>query len=305
MSENSEAAPPRRARPDAPDEAGRMSLADHLIELRKRLLISFVAVFIMTIVGFMLWKPILDFMIDPYCRLPQAREVIKGDCNLFAFDILGELGVRLKVAMIGGIILAGPIWLYQLWAFIAPGLHRKERRWAFWFIAVSFLLFVGGTAFAYYTLDKGLEFLLGIGGDRVANLVEINKYFGFVTLMLLAFGVSFEFPLILVVLNIAGVLPTQRMQSSRRIVAFGIALFAAIITPTQDPFTFAAMAGPMYIFFEAAIVFGRIRDAARRRRAENDPLAQLADDEMSQIDDRPSEIDERPSRLEDLDLDEE
>jgi sec-independent protein translocase protein TatC len=281
-------------------DESRMTLGEHLVELRKRLLISVAAVFVMTIVAFLMWQRILNVMITPYCRLAQAKAT-DGSCALYAFDILGELGVRLKVALVGGVIFAGPIWLYQLWAFIAPGLHRKERRWGFWFIAASFLLFVGGTGFAYLTLDKGLSFLLTIGGSGVQNLVEINKYFSFVTLMLLAFGVSFEFPLVLVILNIAGVLSTARMRSSRRTVAFLVALFAAVITPSQDPFTFAAMALPMYAFFEFAIVFGRLRDRARRRRSVNDPNAQLADDEMSVIDDSPSDIDTRPSSLDEFD----
>lgn len=277
-----------------------MTLAQHLIELRKRLLLSVAAVFVMTVVAFFLWQRILSVMIAPYCRLPQSQ-TINGKCAVYAFDVLGELGVRLKVALIGGVIFAGPFWLYQLWAFIVPGLHRKEKRWAFWFIAVSFVLFIAGCAFAYFTLDKGLSFLLGIGGDRVQNLIEINKYFGFVTLMLLAFGVSFEFPLIMVVLNIAGVVTTARMRSSRRTVLFLVGVFSAVITPTQDPFTFAAMAVPMYLFYEAAIIFGRVRDRAIRRRIASDPLTHLGDDEISVIDDRPSYVDDRPSRLDDPD----
>lgn len=280
-------------------DESRMTLGEHLVELRKRLLISVAAVFVMTVVAFFLWETILDVMIAPYCRLSQAQTFDKK-CAVYAFDILGELGVRLKVALIGGVIFAGPIWLYELWAFIAPGLHRKERRWGFWFIAVSFLLFVGGTAFAYFTLDKGLSFLLTIGGSQVQNLVEINKYFSFVTLMLLAFGVSFEFPLVLVILNMAGVVSTARMRSSRRTVGFLVALFAAVITPSQDPFTFAALAVPMYVFFEAAILFGRLRDRRRRRRTANEPLATLGDDEMSVVDERPSEIDDRPSNLDEF-----
>lgn len=300
MSDTTETAQ-TRARPPDPDDAGRMSLAEHLIELRKRLLISVVAVFVMTVVAFFMWERILDVMLTPYCRLPEAQRSPTGECLLYNFDILGEFAVKLKVSMIGGVILAGPIWLYQLWAFIAPGLHRKEKRWGLTFVIVSFLLFVSGTFFAYLTLDQGLSFLLNVGGDRVSNLLNVNAYFSFVTLMLLAFGISFEFPLVLIVLNVAGVVSTRRMRSSRRTVAFLVALFAAIITPSQDPFTFAAMAVPMYVFYEAAILFGRVNDRAKRRRAAKDPYAGLADDEISEIDDRPSEIDDRPSRLDDLD----
>jgi sec-independent protein translocase protein TatC len=298
----SEASGTRRRRVRARDvDESRMSLAEHLIELRKRLLISVLAVFVMTIVAYLFWGRILDVMLTPYCRLPDAARDASGNCRVFNFDIGGEFLVKLKVSMIGGVILAGPIWLYQLWAFIAPGLHRKERRWGIWFVGISFVLFASGIGFAYLTLDKGLSFLLNVGGDSVANLLNVNSYFSFVTLMLLAFGISFEFPLILVVLNLAGVLSTARMRSSRRTVAFAVALFAAVITPTQDPFTFAAMAVPMYLFFEAAIVFGRLHDRAKRRRELRDPNASLGLDETSEIDDRPSEIDLEPSDLSELD----
>ena len=290
-----------RSRKDDVD-ASRMTLAEHLIELRKRLLWSAIAIGVMTIAAWLLWEPIYDFMKGPYCRLPEARRsTLTGKCELYNFNVLGQFAVRLKVAFIGGTMLAGPIWLYQMWAFVAPGLHRKERRWAFWFIAVSFVLFVAGIAFAYLTLDKGLGFLLNVGGSEVENLLDVQSYFGFITAMLLAFGVSFELPLILVLLNIAGIVTTARMRSSRRTVAFLIALFSAIITPSQDAWTFSAMAIPMYLFFEGAIVFGRLRDRAVRRREIDDPNSQLGLDETSVIDDRPSEIDTRPSSLDRLD----
>jgi sec-independent protein translocase protein TatC len=289
-------------RPPSVDES-RMSLAEHLVELRKRLLWSVAAIAVGAIVAFMLWEPILNLMLTPYCKLPQSRPLGASQCQLFNSNVLGEFSIRLKVAMIGGAILTGPFWLYQLWAFIAPGLHRKERRWGIWFISISFILFSSGVVFAYYTLDRGLRFLLSAAGERVENLLDVESYFTFITLMLLGFGVSFEFPLVLVLLNMAGVLSTRRMRSSRRLVAFGIALFAAVITPSGDPFTFFSLAGPMYLFYEGAIVFGRVHDRIKRRRAAEDSLAALADDEMSEIDERPSELDLTPSSLDDIDDD--
>lgn len=275
-----------------------MTLGEHLIELRKRLLWSAAAILVGCIVAFVMWQQIFDFMKAPYCRLPaEISRPLGGACRLNSAKVLGEFGIKLRVAMIGGVILSGPVWLYQLWAFIAPGLHRKERRWGLAFIAVSFALFAGGLVFAYYTLDAGLEFLLKAGGNGIVNLIDVDSYFSFISLMLLAFGVSFEFPLVLVILNIAGVLPTARMRSSRRTVAFLIALFAAVITPTQDPLTFAAMAVPMYVFYEGAIVFGRLRDRTKRRRELEDANSGLADDETSVIDTRPSLIDTRPSPI--------
>lgn len=274
-----------------------MTLAEHLIELRKRLLWSAAALVVGAIVGYFIWQQIFDLMVAPYCRLPNdiSRPLGGVQCRLNSSNPLGEFGIKLKVALIGGVIISAPVWLYQLWAFIAPGLHRKERRWGLAFISVSFLLFSGGLVFAYFTLDKGLEFLLTAGGTGIVNVLDVNDYFGFITLMLLAFGFSFEFPLVLVLLNMAGIVTTARMRSSRRTVAFLIAVFAAVITPTQDPITFAAMAVPMYVFYESAILFGRVRDRARRRRALEDPNSLLGDDETSVIDTRPSVIDTRPS----------
>lgn len=281
-----------------------MSLGEHLVELRKRLLYAFAAIAVGSVVGVLLYNEIVDILIEPYCRLKESKE-LTGKCQLNGGKILSEFSNRLKVGVITGIILSGPIWLYHLWAFIAPGLHRKERRWAVSFIAAAFLLFSSGILFAYQSLDRGLKFLLNFGGDRVINLLEVGDYFNFIALMLLAFGVSFLFPLALVMLNLAGVLTTRRMRSSRRIVMFGVALFAAIITPSGDPFTFFAMAAPMYLFYEGAIVFGRVHDKIKRRRAVGeDPNYGLADDELSEIDDRPSDLDLRPSTLDDIDDDE-
>lgn len=291
-------------RPPSVDES-RMSLGEHLVELRKRMLFSAAAIAVGCVIGFLLWYRIYQVLTRPYCSLPQSDPLGKGECVLFARSVLGEFGVRLKVAMVGGVILSGPIWLYQLWAFVAPGLHKKERRWGLWFIGAAFTLFSSGLVFAYFTLDRGLSFLLNIGGSGVENLLDADSYFSFITLMLAAFGVSFLFPLALVVLNMAGAVSTRRMRSSRRLVAFAIALFAAVITPSGDPFTFFALATPMYLFYEGAIVFGRLHDRVKRRRAAEDPLlADYADDEMSEIDEQPSQLDLTPSSLDDIDDDE-
>lgn len=296
MPKSSEVA--QRSAPDSDDDS-RMTLSDHLIELRRRLLISVAAIAIGTVLAFIYFHPIYDLMTQPYCKLPQSRPFRSSSCALFTQNVLAGFQVRLKVAMIAGVMGSGPIWLYQLWAFIAPGLHRKEKRWGVWFIATAFALFLAGGVFAYFTLDKGLDFLFRIGGNGIQPLLSVDSYFNFLALMLAAFGVSFLFPLVLVILNMAGVLSTARMRSSRRIVAFLVAFFAAVITPSQDPFTFTAMAVPMYAFYESAIVFGRLRDRRILRRAARDPLSQLGDDETSVIDERPSSIDEHPSLIDD------
>lgn len=266
-----------------PDDS-RMSLVEHLSELRNRIVKSVLAIVVCSIVAYILWEPIFDFLKRPYCALPADRR-FNGDtgCDLAAFGVLDQFIVRMKVALIVGTIAASPVWLYQLWAFVTPGLHPKERRWAIPFVAASLTLFAAGAAFSYLTLDKGLSFLLGIGGDSVINVLTVDRYLSFVTLMLLAFGVSFEFPVLMIFLNIIGVTTTARLRSWRRGMFFALCVFAAVITPSQDPFTFLAMWIPLCLFYEFSILFGRVRDRTRGRR-DTESTDNWSDDETSPLD---------------------
>jgi sec-independent protein translocase protein TatC len=265
-----------------PDES-RMSLVEHLTELRSRLVKSVLAIAVATIVAYVFWEPIFSFLKEPYCALPADRRFNgENGCDLAALGVLDQFLVRMKVALMVGIIGAAPVWLYQLWAFITPGLHPKERRWAVPFVTASLALFGAGAAFSYVTLDKGLGFLLGIGGEGVISVLTVDKYLSFVTLMLLAFGVSFEFPVLMIFLNIIGVTPTARLRQWRRSMFFALSVFAAVITPSQDPFTFLAMWVPMCLFYEVSILFGRVRDRTRRGR-DTESTDQWADDETSPL----------------------
>ncbi|HEX8003060.1 MAG TPA: twin-arginine translocase subunit TatC [Mycobacteriales bacterium] len=271
-----------RRRPRTPDDS-RMTLVEHLTELRSRLVKSLVAVAIGAIAAYVLWEPIFEFLKQPYCSLPADRRFNGANgCDLAALGVLDQFLVRMKVALMVGTLGAAPVWLWQLWAFVTPGLHPRERRWAVPFVTASLVLFGAGATFSYVTLDKGLGFLLGIGGSGVVTVLTIDRYLSFVTLMLLAFGVSFEFPLLMIFLNIIGVTPTARLRQWRRGMFFGLSVFAAVITPSQDPFTFLAMWLPMCLFYEVAILFGRVRDRARGRSGEG--TDQWADDETSPLD---------------------
>ena len=271
-----------RRRPKDPDES-RMTLVEHLVELRARMVKSVLAIAVATIAAYVLWEPIFEFLKEPYCSLPAERRFNGANgCDLAALGVLDQFIVRMKVALMAGILFASPVWLYQLWAFITPGLHPKERRWAVPFVTASLVLFGAGAAFSYVTLSKGLGFLLGIGGSGVVTVLTIDRYLSFVTLMLLAFGVSFEFPVLMIFLNIIGVTPTARLKQWRRSMFFALSVFAAVITPSQDPFTFLAMWVPMCLFYEISILFGRVRDKARGRRS--DSTDQWADDETSPLD---------------------
>lgn len=273
----------RGRRPKTPDDS-RMTLVEHLTELRSRLVKCSLAIVAATIVAYVFWEPIFEFLKEPYCSLPAERR-FNGDegCDLAALGVLDQFLVRIKVALIVGIVAAAPVWLYQLWAFVTPGLHPKERRWAVPFVTASLVLFGAGAAFSYLTLSRGLGFLLGIGGEGVVTVLTIDKYLSFVTLMLLAFGVSFEFPVLMIFLNIIGVTPTDRLKQWRRGMFFGLSVFAAVITPSQDPFTFLGMWLPMCLFYEVSIIFGRVHDRVKRRRS-GEGTDQWDDDETSPLD---------------------
>ena len=272
-------------RPRHPDDA-RMTLTEHLEELRARLVKSAAALIVGIVLAFLWFGPILRFVEHPYCALPARYRFPPGDgsCTLYVTGVMDQFTVRMRVAMWAGAILSSPVWLWQLWAFVTPGLHPRERRWAVPFLVSSISLFVAGAAFSYYTLQNGLRFLLGIGGHGLQAVLTVDKYLNFVTLMLLAFGVSFEFPLLMIFLNIVGVTPTKKLRQWRRAMFFGLSVFAAVITPSQDPFTFLAMWLPLCLMYEVVIVFARLRDRARRKRGlgEHD-TDQWSDDETSPL----------------------
>lgn len=272
-----------------------MSLISHLRELRNRLLKAFVFIFIGAIATFIWYNNgLLDFIKAPYCDLPSdARFNVEGqDCTLIVTDVLGGFLLRLKVAFIGGIVLSAPFWLFQLWEFVTPGLKRNEKRYTIAFVALSSLLFAGGTVLAYITLRNGLKLLLGIAGEGVTPLLTAPEYVGFVVMLLVAFGISFQVPLIALMLNFVGVLSHELMAKSRRWAFFLTLVFAAFITPTQDPFTMLAMAVPMILLFEGAIQVARVVD---KRRAKRDAIAGFHDVD----DDEASPLDATPSRLDD------
>ena len=280
---------------------GSMSLVDHLYELRARLAKSLVAVVLAAIVAYIYFDPIMDFLQGPYCDLPaDVRGNVEGRCDLYVFDVLGQFKLRLKVAFMTGILIASPVWLYQLWAFITPGLHRNERRYALAFVGSSMVLFALGGFVAYLTMQKGLELLLSIAGDGVTSLLDVSKYLNYVIAMLLVFGVSFEFPLLVIMLNLVGLVSAAKLRGWRRGIIFGVFVFAAIATPSQDPFTMLALALPMIILYEAALVVATVNDRRRAKREREEGLGELDDDEASPLDERPSSLDDdRPSALDD------
>ena len=275
-----------------------MTLVAHLTELRNRIARGLLALVIATAIAFWWYEHGLgDFIRAPYCGLPDDLRYGGGDsggCGLLITDVFGGVFIRLKVSFLAGAVLSAPFWLYQLWAFITPGLKRNEKRYGIAFVAVSSLLFALGAVLAYASLSAGLQLLLSLAGDGVVIALTAQDYIGFVLSLLVAFGVSFELPLIAIALNLVGVLSHDVLRRSRRWIFFLTIVFAAFITPTQDPFTMLLMAGPMIGLFELAIQLARIVDRRRARRAAAESFHDVDDDEASPLDARPSSLSTQP-----------
>jgi sec-independent protein translocase protein TatC len=286
---------PRVRRRKAPrDPAATMTLVAHLTELRSRVAKALLAIALGTVAGF-LWYDhgLLTFLTEPYCALPgELRLQGDEDCRLVVLDVFGGVLLRLKIGMLAGVVLSSPFWLYQLWAFITPGLRRNEKRYTVSFVAASTLLFAGGAFLAWLTLRKGLQLLLTLAGNEVAFQLTAPDYLGFVISLLVAFGLSLELPLIAVGLNLVGVLGYDVMRRSRRWIFFLTIVFAAFVTPTQDPFTMLAMAVPMVLLFELAIQIARVVDKRRAKRAAVEGFHDVDDDAASPLDARPSALDD-------------
>ncbi|MGY1618244.1 twin-arginine translocase subunit TatC [Geodermatophilus sp. SYSU D00691] len=277
------------------DPAATMTLIAHLEELRNRIAKALLALLVAGAVAFWWYSHGLgDFIRAPYCGLPDELRYgdAGGECGLLITDVFGGVFIRLKVSLLAGAVLSAPFWLYQVWAFVTPGLKSNEKRYGIGFVAVSSLLFALGAVLAYISLSAGLELLLSLAGDGVVVALTAQDYIGFVLSLLVAFGISFEVPLLAVALNLVGVLSYAVLKKSRRWIFFLTIVFAAFITPTQDPFTMLLMALPMCVLFEVAIQIARVVDRRRARRDAAEHFHDLSDDEASPLDATPSRLDE-------------
>src|SRR2546422_11449696 len=226
-----------------------MTLVEHLTELRRRIVICLIAIAVGMVIAFFLYNRILHLLIGPYRDVTHKH-------SLLITDPLEGFTTRLKIAAYTGLFFASPVVLFQLWRFITPGLHSHEKRYAIPFVISSIVLFAMGAAVAVITFEPALRFLVGVGGHSLESFFTPGKYLRLLILMILAFGVSFEFPILLVFLELAGVVPSARLRQWRRPAFLIIVIFAAVITPSQDPISLFAMAIPMYVFYEGAILAG-------------------------------------------------
>ena len=252
-------------------DKGQMSLVSHLEELRRRLLVSVLAVATGAIACWFLYPQILDLLLAPYCSIRGAgvqSTVFGTGCELLVTDPLEPFTVRLTVSAYGGVAMAMPILLWQVWCFVVPGLYSRERRWAVPFVLAGVLLFSAGCVLAFWSIPRALDFLVEIGGPDLVSVFSPAKYLGFVVKMTIAFGIGFQFPLVLVFLQVIGVVTPQALRRVRRYAIVGIVALVAVLTPSGDPFTLMILSVPMWIFYEGAILFGVLRDRRRRRRGE-------------------------------------
>ncbi|MET9302399.1 MULTISPECIES: twin-arginine translocase subunit TatC [Micromonospora] len=261
---------------------GSMTLIEHIRELRNRLFRASLAILVGFGFGIWLAEPVRVLLSKPYCDLPQSFDPATGKCKFVQLGVADVFLLNLKIGLWVGLIIAAPIWLYQLWAFIAPGLHRHERRYAYVFTALAAPLFAAGAVLAFFVTTKGLEFLLDVSGDDIATNLEVTRYISFVTNLILLFGVAFEFPLIVLMLNFVGLASAKRLLSWWRVAVFVFFAFSAVVTPTPDPFGMTALAICLCALYFAAVGVAFLND--RRRGRGREAYAGIADDEVSPLD---------------------
>jgi sec-independent protein translocase protein TatC len=263
-----------------------MTLTEHLRELRRRIVIAALAIIVGTIVAFVFHTHIQQVVTGPYCDLPEHYRALTGKrCTLIVTGILDPFTVTLRLSLYGGLLISAPVWLWQVWKFVTPGLYARERRWAVIFVGGSSALFAAGAAVAYVTMKNGLHFLLGFATGGIGSLPTFSSYLSYFTAMVLVFALSFEFPLAIIMLNLVGVLSADRLRRWTRGILFGIFAFAAVATPSQDPFTMLALAVPISLLYFGAYGVAVLHDRRVARRGDRSPYAHLADDELSPIDD--------------------
>jgi sec-independent protein translocase protein TatC len=274
---------------------GSMSLMEHLFELRRRLTIAALALVVGGSLGFVWFNhdpfglPSLGkILTNPYCSLPDSARAnltnTPGSCSLLATGVFDAFLLQLKVGVSAGVILSSPVWLAQLWGFITPGLYAKERKFAYIFVSAAAVLFTAGAVLAYYVVAQALQVLLGFSAGVVTVALSPNDYFGFMLALLVIFGVSFELPLLVVMLNQVGILPAANLKKWRRGIIMALFVFAAVATPGTDPISMLVLAIALTLLFELARVIATIHDKRKAASTDAQDFSDLDDDEVSPLD---------------------
>ncbi|MCB5180421.1 twin-arginine translocase subunit TatC [Streptomyces antimicrobicus] len=277
------------------DAEGRMPLVEHLRELRNRLLKSVLAILVITVVAAFFYKNLIDFMLKPMLDSVGCTDGVVTQRNgrpcadMTVNGLIAPFSIALKVSLTAGVVLSAPVWLYQLWAFTAPGLHSHEKKYAMSFVAAGAPLFLGGAVLAYNILPQTATILLDFTPDHARNLLPVDDYLDLVTRMVVVFGLAFELPLLLILLNFTGVLSAKRLAGWWRGFVLGITVFSAFATPTGDPPTMLALALPIVALYFVALGICLVNDRRRRR---NDPDAGLDADQASELDLTPAALGE-------------
>ncbi|KIH98861.1 preprotein translocase subunit TatC [Streptomonospora alba] len=269
-----------------------MPLMDHLRELRNRLVKALLFLAAGVVVGYLVEEPVWAWLSEPYCSLPADVRGGGEDCDLIFTGVFDPFFVAFRVWLLVGLGVSSPFWLYQLWAFVAPALNGREKRYTYAFVPLAAMLFVGGATLAYYITGLAMTVLFGFAFDGATAMITITNYLGYMMLMMFVFGLGFVTPLLVALLNLMGVLSHEALAGSRRIILFGIFVLAAVATPAE-PLSMLALALPLIVLFEAAELFCFVND--RRRRGKDD-TAGLDDDEISPLDEAESVSDPEPKR---------
>ena len=251
--------------PVPPD--GTMTLFEHLRELRYRLIVSALAIIVGMVVAWFFRYDLMDILQRPYFQAIDALKAKNPDATtlLVNINLTSPLTLALKVSALAGLLITAPFWLYQLWAFIVPGLLAREKKWALIFIGAATPMFVGGVVVGYIVLPKAITVLLSFTQSGVSNLQDINAYLSFLLRLMLVFGIAFLIPLVVLMLNIVGVIKAKQLAKYRSLVIFGTFVFGAVATPSTDPFSMLALALPMTVLFLAAEVIAHILDRRKER----------------------------------------
>ncbi len=268
-----------------PQRSGAMPLGDHLRELRSRLVKSGIAIALGMVVGWIFYPETFAWLSAPFADVVTQAQAEGREVTLALTGVADPFILQLQVAALSGLLLSAPVWLYQLWRFVTPGLHRHEKKWALAFAIFATPLFLSGVLLAYTVLPFGLEILFGFTPDNVENIVSVDRYLSFFIRMVLVFGVGFLAPLMIVLLNFAGILTGKRLLSWWRWIIFSIFIFSAVATPTGDPINLVLLAAPILLLMMIAVGISLLNDKRRARKSPQDEdFSQLDDDEISPLD---------------------